>query len=192
MFYDVRHGVDRSLHAIERNRILTGLALGYIPAGPIDYGLDRARFTATPARPSAILLHSSARVEKLWSEPNWIALARALHARGLEVVLPWGSEDERARALRIAAEIPDARIPARMELDEMARLIAGARLVVGVDTGLLHLAGAFGVALIAIFVSSEPGLTGPMGAGRIEVLGANGAPPPAAAAIQAAERLLDR
>ena len=41
-FYDVRHRVSRDLHAIDRNRILTGLALGYSPEGAIDFGLDRA------------------------------------------------------------------------------------------------------------------------------------------------------
>src|SRR5262249_46509339 len=41
-FYDVRHQVARDLHAIERNRILTGRALGYAPDGTLDFGLDRA------------------------------------------------------------------------------------------------------------------------------------------------------
>ena len=34
--YDVQHAVARDLHAIARNRMLTGLALGYAPAGPVD------------------------------------------------------------------------------------------------------------------------------------------------------------
>jgi heptosyltransferase-1 len=49
--------------------------------------------------------------------------------------------------------------------------------VVGVDTGLLHLAAALGVPLIAVFSASEPGLTGPTGAGAIHVLGAKGSAP---------------
>ncbi len=44
MFYDVRHRVSRDLHAVERNRILSGLALGYAPQGAPDFGLARARF----------------------------------------------------------------------------------------------------------------------------------------------------
>jgi len=44
--YDVRHKVSRDLHAIERNRRLTGLALGYEPQGEPDFGLERARPTA--------------------------------------------------------------------------------------------------------------------------------------------------
>jgi heptosyltransferase I len=94
-------------------------------------------------------------------------------------VLPWGTEVERARAERIAATLADATVPARQALDGMARLIAGAAFVVGVDTGLLHLAAALGVPLVAIFVGSEPGLTGPMGQGPIAVVGGKGRMPAA-------------
>ena len=59
----------------------------------------------------------------------------------------------------------------------MARLIAGASFVVGVDTGLMHLAAALGVPLVAIFADSEPVLTGPVGRGAIKVLGEKGEPP---------------
>src|ERR1044071_6243682 len=41
-FYDVHHNVDRALHAITRNRMLTGQVLGYTADGPLDFGLDRA------------------------------------------------------------------------------------------------------------------------------------------------------
>ncbi len=137
----------------------------------------------------AVLLHATARLAKQWPEADWIALGRELAARGLEVVLPWGSEDERARSERIAAMLPGARVPARAPLDEVAGLIAGAQLVVGVDTGLLHLAAAFGVPLAAIFTGSEPGLTGPVGSGPIAVLGGNGAPPSVEAVKQAVDKL---
>ena len=71
----------------------------------------------------------------------------------------------------IAAALRGATVPARQSLDRVGRLIAGASFVIGVDTGLLHLAAAFGVPLVAIFVGSEPGLTGPMGQGPIAVVG---------------------
>jgi heptosyltransferase-1 len=60
-FYDMRHHVSRELHAVERNRILTGLALGYEPQGAPDFGLDRARLKKTGQR-YAILLHATARL----------------------------------------------------------------------------------------------------------------------------------
>jgi heptosyltransferase-1 len=185
MFYDVRHAVRRDLHAVERNRILAGLALGYAPQGVPDYGLDRTRLV-TPGAAYAVLLHATARPDKEWPETDWIALGHAL-GRDMELVLPWGSEAERVRAERIAAALPRARVAVRQPLDAVARLIAGARFVVGVDTGLLHLAAALGVPLVAIFAGSKPGLTGPVGAGPIAVLGAPGAPPTVAEVARAVE-----
>ena len=70
-------------------------------------------------------------------------------------MLPWGTEAERERASRIAAASPRARVPDRPPLDGVARLIAGASFVVGVDTGLLHLAAALGVPLVAIFCAAS-------------------------------------
>src|SRR5689334_12115997 len=89
--YDVRHKISRDLHAIERNRRLTGLALGYEPAGAPDFGLDRARFRTAGQR-TVVLLHGTARLEKEWPEDNWIALGRSLAGRRLTPLLPWGNE----------------------------------------------------------------------------------------------------
>ncbi len=173
MFYDGRHAVSRDLHAIERNRLLTGLALGYVPDGPPDYGLDRERLREGN-RPYAIFLHGTARPEKEWAPQNWIALGKILEARGAELVLPWGNEREHARAAHLAANIPKGVVGDAMPLDRMARLIAGAQFVVGVDTGLVHLAAALGVPLVSIFTGSRPELTGPVGQGPIEVVGGKG------------------
>jgi lipopolysaccharide heptosyltransferase I len=188
--YDTRHKVARDLHAIARNRLLTGLALGYVPEGAIDFGLDRNKLAAPAASPYAILLHATARPEKEWPEASWIALGNQLEARGTALVLPWGSEAERARSNRIAGALAHATVPEKQPLDRVARLIAGSSSVVGVDTGLLHLAAALGVPLTAIFVGSEPGLTGPMGQGPIEVVGGKSAAPSVADVLHALERVL--
>jgi heptosyltransferase-1 len=175
-FYDVRHRVSRDLHAIERNRILTALSLGYRPDGPPDYGLDRDKLRIA-GEPYAVLLHATARAGKEWPPTAWIELGQWLERNDIDLVLPWGSEAERVRATQIAEALPRARVEQKLTLDAIARLIAGARFVIGVDTGLLHLAAALAVPLVAIFGGSEPRLTGPVGAGPIEVVGAKGAPP---------------
>jgi heptosyltransferase I len=175
--YDVRHHVEKEQHAIARNRELTGLALGYAPQGAPDYGLDASRIVgAKPAAPYGVLLHSTAEPDKQWPAENWRSLAAALGA-DFDLSLPWGTPAEQTRAQRIASGIARARVPERRPLDEMARLIAGASFVVGVDTGLMHLAAALGVPLVAIFADSEPVLTGPVGRGAIKVLGKQGEPP---------------
>jgi heptosyltransferase-1 len=71
----------------------------------------------------------------------------------------------------------------------MAALIARARFVIGVDTGLIHLAAALGVPLVAIFTASEPGLTGPMGQGPIAVVGGKYKQPSVSEVVAAFETL---
>lgn len=187
LFYDVRHKVSRTLHAVERNRILTGRALGYEPKGAPDFGLDRARFRSNAA-PYAVLLHATAQARKEWPVDHWIALGREIQRQGVEVVLPWGTETERARSERIAAALTGARVPARAPLDQVAQLVGGAQYVVGVDTGLLHLAAALSVPLVAIFAGSKPQLTAPVGNGSLTVLGADGAAPRLSEVIAALPR----
>lgn len=187
-FYDVRHRVDRSLHAVARNRLLTGLALGYTPQGDADYGLDRAKLADARGN-YALLLHATARPEKEWPVENWVALGNALAKRGIELVIPWGSEAERARSEEIASRIPGARVPERRPLDQVARLIAGGRFVVGVDTGLVHLAAALSVPLVAVFTGTPPGLYGPVGQGPIAIVGDESGGASVAAVLAAVDRV---
>ncbi len=176
-FYDAHYTVDRTLHAITRNRMLTAKALGYEPDGLLDFGLDRAALMQGTTACDAILLHATARPEKEWPVANWIALGQSLAAQGYSVVLPWGTDVERSRSNEIAAAVPNARVPDLRPLDDVARMIARAAFVVGVDTGLLHLAAALGVPLVALFLETEPGQHGPLGAGKIEIVGARGQVP---------------
>jgi heptosyltransferase I len=187
--YDVQHRIARNLHAIARNRMLTGLALGYAPEGGADFGLARGEL-ANRGDSYGVLLHATAREQKEWPEASWIALGQALDARGGSLTVPWGTPAERVRSERIAAAIASAVVPDRRPLEAFARLIAGASFVIGVDTGLLHLAAALGVPLVGIFVGSEPALTGPIGHGPITVVGGKGVPPSVSEVVSALDRLL--
>ena len=186
-FYNVKHRVARDLHAVTRNRLLTGLSLGCAPDVKIDYGLTPPAKSA--GTPYAVLLHGTSRAAKEWREVDWIGTGKWLRKQGLDVVLPWGSEAERFRCERLAVAIPGARILERQPLDATAKIIANASLVVGVDTGLLHLAAAYGVPLIAVFLATDPGLTGPVGSGSITVIGGKGSYPSFERAIEAAQKL---
>ena len=185
--YDVTHKVAREQHAVSRNRVLTGLSLGYAINDGLNYGLakpkknDDARY--------AVLLHGTSRASKEWREVDWIGTGKWLRGQGLDVVLPWGSDIERLRSERLAAAIPGAKILERQPLDATAKIIANASLVVGVDTGLLHLAAAYGVPLIAVFLATDPGLTGPVGSGLITVIGGKDSYPSFERAIEAAQKL---
>ena len=184
--YDVQHAVGRELHAVARNRMLTGLALGYAPQGAPDFGLDRVKLAGEVQRPYAVLLHGTSRSIKEWPVGHWIALGQTLGELNLRLLLPWGSQAERDRAECIAAGVGNAEVLAWRPLSEMVTVIAGASLVVGVDTGLMQLAGALGVPLAAVFLGTEPTLVSPVGAGRIEVVGGKGMGIPSVAAVIAA------
>lgn len=188
LFYNYRFSVARNQHAVERNRQLAGLALGYRPEGPPDYGirpalLPRPGWLAQEAY--AVLLHATSRDDKLWSEANWILLGRYLHEKNIRCVLPWGSESERVRSLRLAAAIPDALVPPRLSLDKAAALLGGAQAVIGVDTGLAHLAAALNVPTIGIYTATDPGLTGLYAGQRAVNLGGINRAPDSAAVIAA-------
>jgi heptosyltransferase-1 len=192
MAYQQRHRVDPQLHAVARNRLLTGKALGYHPEGAPDYGLDRERIGGIAPERYGVFLHGTARAEKRWPEEHWVKLGRMFAELGVNVVLPWGTIAERQTSDRIAASLPDARVPDWAPLDHMARLIAGASIVIGVDTGLLHLAAALGIPVVAVFVSTNPNLTGPVGAGRIAVVDGRGSAPATETVEAAARSMLEQ
>ena len=189
--YDVCHAIARAQHAVERNRQLAGAALGYAVPQDCDYGLRIERIAARAAGGDyVVLLTMSSRGDKLWPEACWIELGRALAERGLQTLLPWGSASERARCERLASRIAGAQVPQRMSLGELARTLRAARGVVGVDTGLSHLAAAAGVPVVGIFCATDPALTGLYGSARLRNLGTTGAPPATARVLAALEELL--
>ncbi len=174
--YDVRHHVARNLHAVTRNRLLAASALGYRADTPADYGIRAAAADTDSGRRGryAVFLHATSRTDKLWPIDRWIRLGRVLQRRGMHCVLPWGSDEERRRSEEIAEALGTAQVPALAPIAEVAALLAGAAAVVGVDTGLMHLAAALGVPVIALFCGSDPDLTGVYGAARARNLGAPG------------------
>lgn len=150
------------LHAVERNRLLAGRALGYVPNSPPDYGIrpPQSVLSWLPDSPYAVLLHATSRADKEWPESYWLALAGQLNQQGVACVLPWGGEYERERSERLARQIRHAIVPPRLGLAEAVALLAGAWAAVGVDTGLSHLAAALGVPVVALYCATDPGLTG--------------------------------
>ncbi|WP_035852737.1 lipopolysaccharide heptosyltransferase I [Deefgea rivuli] len=177
--YHRTYPIAKNLHAIERNRRLTAAANGYALLGEMDYGL-KVPLQELPwlgDTPYVVMLTATSRADKEWPEAHWIALAqRCIHA-GMRPVFPWGSANEQQRAQRLAAAVPLAIVTPKLSLSDAAILLAGSRIVVGVDTGLAHLAAAVAVPVVAIFCASEPELTGVRAATFALNLGGNGKPP---------------
>jgi len=174
VLYQRKFAVSSGQHAIERNRQLVAQALGYTVDGHADYGIHTPsieHFAWLEQGAYAVLLHATSRTDKLWDETNWIALGQYLHQKCIRSVLPWGSESERLRSLRLAAAIPGAITPPRLGLYEATALLGGAHAVIGVDTGLAHLAAALNVPTIGIYTATDPALTGLYAGARVINLG---------------------
>lgn len=171
--YDRRFSVPYDLHAVVRNRRLVAAALDYAVGGEPDYGIavPPAAFDWLPARPYVVLLTATSRDDKLWPDEHWLALGRALQGQGVRAVLPAGTQPERERASRLAAGIPDAVAAPPLYIPDLAAVLAGAQAVVGVDTGLTHLAVALDVPTVALYTATDPGLTGVLGRGFCRNLG---------------------
>lgn len=185
LFYDYVYRVPWTAHAVERNRRLCALALGYELAGPPVYGIraERAPADRLPARTYVVLLHATSDPSKFWPEAHWVELGRQFAAAGCVAVLPWGDGDERVRADRLAAALTGALVPARMGLAELASVMAGAVAVIGVDTGLTHLAAALGVPVVGIYGVTDPSATGVYATGPVANVGSRcGFPDPGAVA----------
>ncbi len=193
MCYDKTFSVDPDAHAVVRYRTLAARAFDLAPDLPLDYGVQipNTRLNWLPAGRYAVLLHATSRAEKLWPEPDWIALGNALHQRGIFTVLPWGGLAEYERAQRLASTIPQAIVAPRLTLKEAARLLKQASLVVGVDTGLVHLATAVGAPTTGIYGGSDPAKNGLYANTPICNLGGPDNAPSSAEVIASADAMLN-
>jgi heptosyltransferase-1 len=177
-FYDVKIPVAKQMHAVERNRRLVAEVFGYALRTPASYGV------VTPSEPLswlraqryAVLLHAASRPEKRWPEERWVALGRLLSEHGYAPVFPGGTDEELGRAARLAHEVPNGIAAPRMDLREAAALLGNSAGVVGVDTGLTHLAVALGVPTVGIYCATRPELTGLHGDNAVNVGGAGEVP----------------
>jgi heptosyltransferase I len=156
LLYFERIKVDLARTEVEQLRQLFAHAIGYeAPQSPADFGIERSQFPPNRTGPYAVFLHGAAWESKLWPEDRWIELGKAVREKGLSVLLPWGSEEERLRAQRIAVAI-NGEVLDRLGIPGMARLLANARFVVGLDTGLTHIAIALGTRTVTLYGPSVP------------------------------------
>jgi heptosyltransferase I len=191
LLYRHRYRINPQQHLIDRCRQLAGKALGYAPSGPPRFELHAARLRDAPPAPYAVLVHATSRRDKLWPEASWSALIEHFSRAGMTVVLPWGDGEEAARSERLGAGARGALVPERRELPALAALLSGASVVVGVDTGLTHLAAALGTPTVALFVATDPRLAGVAAAGaHARDLGGERAMPSPDQVIGAASALL--
>jgi heptosyltransferase I len=201
--YDRAISIPWDRHAVERNRALAAQALEYPLAGPANYAINvppRAQQALGKLLPPshlnalkrayAVLLHSTSAAEKEWPQASWADLGSTLASRGMQILIPYGTTDEEARSERLANQIPGSLVPPRLPLDALSALLGGAALVIGVDTGLSHLAAALGRPTVGIYCASDPGATGLYAAARAINVGRHGKRATVAEVLEAASKLL--
>lgn len=186
LFYQRRARVSRQLHAVDRCRQLAAKVLGYaVPDTPPDFGLRLSDRAWRPAPGSyAVLIPCASRPEKLWPQADWIAVGRQLADQGMAIAVMWGNAEEQQRAHAIA-QATGAVVPPFLTVAEAADCLGHAQIVVGLDTGLTHLAAAHGRATIGIYCDHDPGLAGVTGPGRVQSLGGKGQVPSLQAVLKA-------
>jgi len=138
------------------------LAWAGLPADRDDLRLARPE-VASPA-PGAVVVHpGSTAAARRWPPERFGAVARRLAAQGCRVVVTGTvNEAELARAVLDTAGLPEsASLVGRLDLAALAGLVSEAALVVSGDTGVAHLASAYGTPSVVVFGASSPARWGP-------------------------------
>jgi len=160
---DVAVRITPHIHAVERGRVLCAKALGYAVPTAVNYGLGQA---AGQRKPVVVLVHGTSRADKEWPLSHWYALGQRLKEAGLDVVLPHGNEEERLRSEALADMLPGAVVWPRLSLDQLTTEMAQCTGVIGVDSGLSHIAVALDLPHVQIYNFDTAWRTGPEGLRR--------------------------
>jgi heptosyltransferase I len=180
--------IEPRTHALDRARELVAHALGYSVSGAPVFGL-RANMRVVPgAPPTLVFVHGSSRQDKLWPQANWVELGRRAIAEGWRIVLPHAGEVELERARRILQALGDAaEVWPSMNLDALLDRLGATQGVIGVDSGLSHIAVALNLPHVQLYNFPTAWRTGPQAAhGHRHQVSIEGAPMPTLADVWAA------
>ncbi|HIQ14923.1 MAG TPA: lipopolysaccharide heptosyltransferase I [Leucothrix sp.] len=170
-------------HAVTRNRLILAKTLGYsIDSLPLDYGIaGNNDFRSALKKLSkeikipdifVMALHGTSRKEKEWPVENWEQFIQEIGSAGYAILFPWGNNEELARAKYLSEKYEMAITLPRSSLTTLSGLIEKASAVIGMDTGLMHIAAALDKKGIGIYPVTEPKLSGALApSGLIENIG---------------------
>jgi heptosyltransferase I len=178
VFYGESCRVPSPAHVVDKNLSLLaafGVA-GRERRFPIDVppsaseGPIASRVSRDGARGFALINPGAAWPNKRWPPARFGAVASAVAARhGLLSVVLWGpGEDGIAREV-VEASRGAAMVAPPTGIADVLALARNARLMVSGDTGPLHLAGAMGAPLVAIFGPTDPARNGPWSAADVSL-----------------------
>ena len=177
---DVAIRMEPHSHAVQRGRALAASALGYDVAQRPDFGLNsplalvlRSYSAMDSVARKVFLVHGTSRADKEWPLAHWADLGQRLLAAGNEIALPHGSPQELAMSHAIRQAIggdaaqssasAQARVhvlPA-LSLDQLTTELAQSAGVIGVDSGVSHIAVALDLPHVQIYNFDTAWRTGP-------------------------------
>ena len=115
-------------------------------------------------RPLLVLHYGTTWPTKRWRLASWQALAvRLIRTLNATLLLTWGTEGEKKAATAIAAAGRQALIWPRGSLPDLAALLASVDLVVGCDTGPVHIAAALGTPTVSVYRATDARRNAPRG-----------------------------
>ena len=157
--------------AVARSRALCASGLGYPLPDTVSFGLlARTQLEGTAIEKEAlialgpkvvVLAHGSARADKLWPLAAWQALGQRVLAQGYSLALPHGNDAELQQAQAIAQPLAGAQVWPRLGLDALTDAMADCAGVIGVDSGLSHMAVALDLPHVQIYNFDTAWRTGP-------------------------------
>jgi heptosyltransferase-3 len=157
----------RGLHRVEEMlRLADGLGIARVPEVicPRASGPD-----VPPAGPYAVIHAAPMFHYKRWTESGWRELAGALAARGLTVIATGGPlESERHYLDAVWNGTSVTRRDGQLAWSQLAGLLSNARVYIGPDTSVTHLAAAAGCPTVAIYGPTDPRLWGPWPVGGMD------------------------
>ena len=178
---DVAIRIEPHIHAVQRSRELAARALGYTPAVSPDFGLKMAMTQALYAQAATeniankiAFVHGTSRTDKEWPMAHWLALGQRFNAAGCQIALAHGNAKELATSQSIANAL-NASHPANaivwplLPLDALACELARCAGVIGVDSGVSHIAVALDLPHVQLYNFDTAWRTGPHEAGRRQV-----------------------
>jgi lipopolysaccharide heptosyltransferase III len=126
-----------------------------------------ARPRLAPAQPYAVIHAAPMFIYKRWTADGWGALAAALRERGYAVAAT-GAASDRDYLDSVWRDAPVVRLDGKLDWPEITALIADARVYIGPDTAITHLAAAAGAPTVALYGPTDPRLWGPWPRGGLE------------------------
>ncbi len=120
-----------------------------------------------PAQPYAVIHAAPMFTYKRWTGAGWRALATALQDRGLATVST-GAESDHDYLDDVWRDGKVLRLDGKLDWPDLTALIAQARVYIGPDTAITHLAAATGAPTVALYGPTDPRLWGPWPRGGLD------------------------